>query len=138
MRGVSLVLMFYATSMLFYGSVEMVHDFLHQLAALNISALHSHDHHEHHSMRDHEHGHNHDHHHHHGTVSHHHHEKDDAPSNIPFAINFFLFAQSNQEFKFHNPLLLRVVDAQHLEHLSARLLPPTPPPEVLSNINTIS
>lgn len=121
MKGATIVLLLYATSMVCHGSLEMVHDLLHYLAEHYHSTLHDHAHGHHHTVHDHDH-----HHHHHAAVSHYHAdgEEDQSPSSL---INFFLFVQQKPAFTFAN-LLQGRLPGLTINLTTGFLLPTTPPP----------
>jgi hypothetical protein len=125
MRCVTIVLIFYATSMVCHGSLEMVHDLLHYLAEHHHSTLHDHDHGHHHTVHDHEH-----HHHHHAEAVHHHDEDSEEDQSRSSRINFFLFIQRKPVFVFANLLILRVFSDRTTNIKTSFLLPPTPPPKL--------
>ncbi len=131
MKGVVIVLVSYALSMVSYGALEMGHDLLHYLAEHHRVMMHNHDHdHHHHSVRDHNHGHSHKH-----TVSHHH-ETDSKPDEaLPSLLSFFLFAETNPEFSFENVLQKSFsISTDVGRKKGLNLLPTTPPPEISHNV----
>jgi hypothetical protein len=125
MRGAAIVLVLYATSMLFYGALEMTHDFLHYLSEHHLAALHSHEHNEHHTVLDHEHHHDHDSH-----VSHHHEDDHDEDQTLPSFVTFFLFVQNSSEFRFFNSGWQHIILLRQINHAYFKPLPVTPPPEI--------
>lgn len=123
MRGATIVLIFYATSMVCHGALEMVHDLLHYLAEHHHSTLHDHDHGHHHTVHDHEH-----HHHHHAEVVHHHDADPEEDQSRSALINFFLFIQRKPVFAFANLQLSGIFSDLTAHIKTSSLLPPTPPP----------
>ncbi|HEY0741597.1 MAG TPA: hypothetical protein VGD40_09045 [Chryseosolibacter sp.] len=124
MKVASIVLVLYATSMVFYGALEMTHDLLHELGKLQITSLHHHSHDHHHSVHDHEHGHPPGH-----SVSHSHHNENDEDTSVPAQINFFLFMQSGLIFHFTNTGLESTLGTTTTGIHTTDQLPVTPPPE---------
>jgi hypothetical protein len=115
--------------MLCYGSLEMTHDFMHYLAAHNISNLHSHEHDHHHTFHDHEHGHHHDHQ---ERITHTHHHSDEATDEtLPSLISFFLFIQKKPAFSFHKSSRDLIFESVTFSMEDICHNPATPPPEKL-------
>jgi hypothetical protein len=127
MKSATLLLVTYAVSMVFYGSLEMTHDLLHYLADHHHSTLHSHSHDHGHSVHDHEPEH---HHHDHASLSHDHETKTNHDEAFPSALNFFLFVQSKMDFRFNNSGWLAISPIQFSNGGVNDKPPITPPPEI--------
>ena len=125
MKGVTIVLILYSVSMVFYGSVEITHDILHELSDLHVAAFHDHSHDHHHSFHDHHHTADHDH------VMHHHAHSDTSDEQLPSMISLFLFIEKNSVFNFANSLLGECLTLRSKQLSTRRNLPFTPPPELL-------
>jgi hypothetical protein len=125
MRAATIVLIFYATTMVCGGALEMGHDLLHYLAEHYHSTLHDHEHGHHHTVHDHEHGHDH-----HAEVSHHHDADHEAPQSRALPIQFFLYVQSVPEFAFYNLLPSGAYTRFRADVTPCFLQPSTPPPEL--------
>jgi hypothetical protein len=120
-RAVTVVLAFYAVSMVCYGSLEMSHDFLHYLADHHHTSLHSHHHGASHSVRDHEHSHQHSH------VAHEH-DSEEVDDAAPSPLNFFLYTQLPRAFRFSNASGIGIFPGTSANTSLPELTPPAPPP----------
>lgn len=125
-RGVILMII-YAISMVFYGTVEIGHDVLHYLADHYQSHLHNHHHGHDHSISDHDH--HHKHHHHHEHISHDSGGGTQQTESLPSGLSFFLFIESATRFQFTNENFLGMYTEGKSSLRSCYLLPATPPPK---------
>lgn len=127
MKRACLVLMLYSISMVFYGSLEIVHDILHYMAEYHHSKIHSHSHDHHHSVRDHDLP---KHHHHHSRVSHSHSSDLETDESLPSFINCFLFVQARQSFNFDLNFSTWMYGSRLAKLCLHASVPPAPPPRI--------